>query len=121
MDEEIFIPITMFIAIALVFYYYLKSRHTERMAIIEKGVDQEQLNFLLKKNTDNGKNTGSFKLGAVLVGVGLALLAAPLAPFRHEGPFIAGLIFVLPGIALLFVYWILGKKKSEETENKPVD
>ena len=111
----------MFVAIALVLYYYLKARHTERMAIIEKGVDQEQLNFLLKKNTDNGRNTGSFKLGAVLVGVGLALLASPLAPIRHEGPFIAGLVFIFPGIALLFVYWMLAKKNSDASENKPVD
>ena len=56
-EFELFIPIVLFISIAMVLYHFIKARHTERMAIIEKGISEEQLTFLnrTKKISYTGK------------------------------------------------------------------
>ena len=105
MQEEILIPITMFVAISIVLYQFIKSRHSERMAIIEKGLNEEQLSYLLKSKKGMGSKSGwSLKLGAVLVGVGLAVVIGSIVPYDIQEEITTGLIFMLPGIGLLLVY-----------------
>lgn len=115
MQVEILIPITMFAAIAIVLYQFIKSRHSERMAIIEKGVNDEQLNYLLKSKRSAASNSNwSLKLGAVLVGVGLAVIIGSVVPYDMQEEITTGLIFMLPGVGLLLVY----KYSDNKTEDK---
>jgi Domain of unknown function (DUF6249) len=118
MDEAILIPITMFIATAIIMHQFLKTRHAERMSIIEKGLNEEQLSFLLKTKKRASSNEWSIKLGAILVGVGLAILIGNLAaPYDKVEEVVAGLIFIFPGIGLLLAYKFFGnKEENEETE-----
>ena len=103
MQEEILIPITMFLAIGVVLYHYVKTRHTERMAIIEKGLNDEQLRYF--KTRKRGIDSGwSIKLGSVLIGVGLAVVIGAMVPYDIQDSITVGLIFMLPGIGLLLVY-----------------
>lgn len=105
MQAEIFIPIAFFGSIAGVLYYFLKSRHNERMAIIDKGLNEEQLSYLLKtKKKEGSYSNWSLKLGAVLVGVGLAIVIGSIVPYDLQEEITAGLIFMFPGIGLLLVY-----------------
>jgi len=39
------IPISAVIAPMIIIYYFIKFRHSERMAIIDKGLDSEQLTY----------------------------------------------------------------------------
>ena len=112
MEEEILIPITMFVAIAIVLYQFLKSRHAERMAIIDKGLNEDQLSYLLRTKKSASSYDWSLKIGAVLVGVGLAVLLGTMAPYDYQEQVITGLVFLFPGIGLLVVYR-LGNKKLE--------
>jgi len=115
MQEEILIPITMFAAIAIVLYQFIKSRHSERMTIIEKGLNEEQLSYLLKSKKGMASNTNwSLKLGAVLVGVGLAVIIGAIVPYDLQEEITTGLIFMLPGVGLLLVY----KYSDNKTEDK---
>lgn len=114
MSEEIFIPITLFIAVAVILYHFLKSRHAERMAIIDKGLNEDQLSYLLKTKKKASSNEWSVKIGAILIGVGLAVVVGSLAPYDLQEQMITGLIFLLPGIGLLLAYWFLDKKTIEE-------
>ena len=114
MQEEIFIPITLFIAVAVILYHFLKSRHAERMAIIDKGLNEDQLSYLLKTKKKASSNEWSVKIGAILIGVGLAVVVGSLAPYDLQEQMITGLIFLLPGIGLLLAYWFLDKKTIEE-------
>ena len=114
MQGEIFIPITMFAAIGIVLYQFIKSRHAERMAIIDKGLSEEQLSYLLKSKKAMTNSTWSLKLGAVLVGVGLAVIIGSLVPYDLQEEFTTGLVFMLPGIALLLVYKYADIKTESE-------
>lgn len=116
MDEEILIPITLFIAIAVVLYHFLKSRHAERMSIIEKGLNEEQLSYLLRTKKSPSSSEWSLKLGAILIGVGLAVLIGTMAPYDIQDAVITGLIFLFPGIGLLLVYIFDNKKAKKEAE-----
>lgn len=113
MQEEILIPITFFIAVAIVLFNFLKSRHSERMAIIDKGLNEEQLSYLLRTKKAPSTNEWSLKLGAILIGVGLAVLLGTMAPYDVKEAVITGLIFLFPGIGLLLVYMFSGKKSEE--------
>ena len=115
MQGEFFIPITLFAAIGVVLYSFIKSRHTERMAIIEKGLNEEQLSYLMKtkRKTDYYSNW-SLKLGAVLIGIGLAIIIGSIVPYDVQGEITTGLIFMLPGIGLLLVYMFSDKKTAIE-------
>ncbi|KAA3618345.1 MAG: hypothetical protein D8M58_20815 [Calditrichaeota bacterium] len=117
MQEEIFIPLTLFVAMAVVIYQFIKTRHAERMSIIEKGLNEEQLSFLLRTKKRSTSNEWSVKLGALFVGVGLAILIGNIAaPYDLVEETVAGLIFLFPGIGLLLAYKFLDKKEDVNDE-----
>jgi predicted transporter len=68
--EGLIIGIVFFASVVLSFYFYLKARHTERMALIEKGL------FHMEKKPVK-KKTGliGLKIGLFLIGIGLGLLS----------------------------------------------
>jgi hypothetical protein len=112
---EFLIPITFFAAIAAVLYNFIKSRHSERMAIIEKGLNEEQLKYLLKSKKGMFVHSGwSVKLGAVLIGVGLAVIIGSMVPYDIQNEITTGLVFMLPGIGLLLVYRYAENKSTDE-------
>lgn len=67
--EGLIIGIVFFASVVLSFYFYLKARHTERMALIEKGLYSAERKSIKIK-------TGNFglKLGSLLIGLALGLL-----------------------------------------------
>lgn len=103
--EEILIPITLFVSIAVVLYNFVKTRHAERMAIIEKGLNEDQLKYLLNtKKKEVSLDSWSLKFGAILVGVGIAVIIGSLVPYDIQDEITVGSIFLLPGIGLMLVY-----------------
>ena len=98
------IPITFFISLAVLLYYFIQFRHAERMAIIDKGLEKEQLDFFMKQRTPSFRNTGmSIKFAAILTGIGLAMLIALFFPESLHDQVLGGLIFLLPGLGLLLI------------------
>lgn len=112
---EFLIPIVLFASMAIVIYYFIKFRNEERMAIIEKGLSDEQLSFFTKaKRKSLLSNEWTIKLSVLLIGVGLAVLIGNFVPYGYQDTTIVGLIFLLPGLGLLFVYRHLEGKEKEE-------
>jgi len=117
MQEEILIPLTLFVAAAVVLYQFIKSRHSERMAIIEKGVSDEQLSYLLRTKKRASSNDWSIKIGAISIGIGLAVILGNIAaPYDMVEEIVTGLIFLFPGIGLLLAYKFLGNNEEKEEE-----
>ncbi len=117
MEEEILIPMTLFVATAVVLYQFIKSRHAERMSIIDKGLNEDQLSFLLRTKKKEASNEWTIKIGAISIGIGLAILLGTIAtPYDLQDEIITGLIFLFPGIGLLLAYKYLGK--NEESQEK---
>lgn len=112
----IMIPITLFIVTGIVIYYLIKTRHQERMAIIERGAEGEALQYLSGKQKDKTADPSRWvKWGFILIAIGLAILIGN--QFDEEVTF--GLIFMLPGIGLLLYYAMFGKKEKEKEEITP--
>jgi hypothetical protein len=107
--SEVLIPITLFLAIAFVVFYYLRYRFQERQAIIEKGLSGEDLKILLgsrpRRETDG---SASAKYGILAICLGLAILIGN--QFSEET--VWGLVFLFPGIGLLVYHRFFMRKQA---------
>lgn len=81
MQEEVIILPVLFLVIFAVAYISITSRHRERMAMIDKGMD-------LGAVKDMDKGYSSLRNGLFLAGIGLGLLL---------GHLLARAMFTLPG------------------------
>lgn len=112
MNEEILIPIAMFAMIFGVVYISVSSKHRQRMAMIDKGMDPGNLSEKDRafKNLRNG-------IFLAAIGIGL-LIGRGLEPMFHNSPeddnplsyFVS--IFICCGLALIVHHFIVGKKQQ---------
>jgi len=111
MQEEIFIPIVMFLVVGVVIYQFIKNRHEERMALIEKtDISPELKNVLRIQPVYPAK--GVVKWAFLLLGLGLALAIGGFVDPYVDEMVVGGLIFGLPGIMLLIYYKIYGNAEN---------
>ncbi|MFZ1728492.1 MAG: hypothetical protein WBQ23_13645 [Bacteroidota bacterium] len=126
MDGELFIPITMFVAMAVVIWKFIDSRQKVRTIALEKGTVDENFKYLfgtLRQFGSESKPSGyvALKWGLATLLIGAALLISiPLQAFRwaqiHQGELITGLIFTAGGLGFLIYYAIVAG--AEKKENK---
>lgn len=103
----IIVPPFFFAAIAFSLYFFMKSRHRERMALIEKGSDLSQ--FYTKKK--NGSNILKFALLFIGFALGLFLgfILDSYTKVQSEVAYFS-MIFLFGGISLLSYYVIHSRK-----------
>ena len=108
MNEEVLIPMTMFICAFGILYVYFTTRHKERLSLIEKGADPAL--FQSKKSWGNT----SMRIGMFLVGIALGILTgnilAETTQLKDEVAYFS-MIFLFGGTSLILYYLILEKKK----------
>ena len=101
MQEEILIPISMFLVLFGIFYLYLSTRNKERLALIEKGADASIFNI--------GKRSGSswkvivLNLAFLLMGIGLGVFIANVLETYtglDDNSVYPALIFFMAGVGL---------------------
>jgi len=109
---EVFIPITLFTITGVILYYWLKSRHELKMAILEKGTNADELKYLLGSYKKFYNKQSPAKWGLILISIGLAIITGSIfqSITYMEEEITFGLVFLFPGIALLFYYHTIGKK-----------
>ncbi|MBN1406936.1 MAG: hypothetical protein JW956_04065 [Calditrichaceae bacterium] len=114
MEEEIFIPIVLFVSIAFILYSYLRYRYLERQAILEKGMSIEELKEIFKSTAKSKNESGAnmAKWGIILIAIGLAILIGSY--FSDE--VMGALIFILPGAGLLLYYKLFATKAIKHIE-----
>jgi len=111
----IVIPLAFFAAIGIPVYEHIRSRHRERMALIEKGIVGEDVKYLYSGSTAKSNPYGALKWGLIFVFVGVGILIAQLLwAFldADEGIYFA-LISIGAGVALLLFYRIALKRQKE--------
>jgi hypothetical protein len=108
-------------AIALIFFFtsiivivggMILTRHKERMTIIDKGLQTEEIKALYMRGVWKTNPLNSLKWGMLLIALGLAILGGMWLHEVYmvkEGA-IAGLIALLGGAALLMFYLIASRK-----------
>ncbi len=118
MDEEILIPITMFIATAVILWKFIDSRQQIRAMALEKGNIDENMKYLFtSQHKPNRFAALKWGLAGLLIGLAL-LLSIPLQAFSwaqiHQGELITGLIFTGGGLAFLIYYLMVAKAEARE-------
>lgn len=93
---------------------FILTRHKERMALIEKGTDAEDIKSLYARERRLFSPLANLKWGMILIGVGVAILLAMWLRDVYmvgEGVF-PGMIALLGGIALIVYYFIAQRKAT---------
>ncbi len=124
MNSEVPIFITMFICISVIAYFIIKARikqrelvHKERMAIIEKGQTDVQLNFESMRTTRAPRIilTRYLAFGLFLIGIGIAFLSGHYYmsdSFEKAGMAVAGFFFLSPGLMMFLFYVYMSHKEK---------
>ncbi len=110
---EFFIPIFFFICVAIIWGAHIVSRHRERMTIIEKGLNPEELKTLYANNWRFAASPlSSLKWGILLVMVGAGLMIGLWLQETYyvSGGIVPGLMAVAGGLGLVIFYFIAPKK-----------
>ena len=101
MQEEILIPISLFLVIFGIFYLYISTRNKERLALIEKGADASIFN--LGKRSGSSWKVTVINLAFLLMGLGVGFLFANILETYtnlDEGPIYPSMIFLMSGVGL---------------------
>ncbi|MBA7516684.1 hypothetical protein ES705_08732 [subsurface metagenome] len=62
---SVLVPLAFFAAIVLSLFFYYRSRHQERMAMIEKGIEL--------KNAKSGRPLQALKIGVLSIGIAFGI------------------------------------------------
>ncbi|MBK7636300.1 MAG: DUF6249 domain-containing protein [Saprospiraceae bacterium] len=109
MASQIIATIGLFITLIVLIVTFFKTRHTERMALINSGRTARIF------DEKDGESNGSLKVGLLLLSVGLGLLIGMIVDsILHTEPtgvFVS--ILVLGGMSLIiYHFYIEGKRKE---------
>lgn len=114
---ELLIPIVstiaFFTAIVIPLFVHIRSRHRERMALIEKGIVNEDVKYLYSHPRISPYS--SLKWGLMFLFVGIAIAVAMLWETYTEvtEAIYFALIFIAAGAALIVFYKIALKRLRE--------
>jgi len=108
----VIIGIVFFASVVLSLYFYLRARHTERMALIEKGMYTAERKSVKIK-------TGNFglKLGSLLIGIALGLLVGYILDYYsviEENVSYFSMILLFGGFSLVANHIFESKKNKIE-------
>ena len=111
MIGEIFIVLTIFAAITLIFWIFITNRNKERMALIENGADASL--FTTKRNNNK---LSTLKWGMLLLGIGVGILAgnilANYTSLEEPVPYFS--MILLFGGSSLISYYLLERKINKQ-------
>ena len=117
-----FIVTLLFVSVVWGWYFYLKIRNKERMALIEKDKDVSEI--YARPKSKSGFHFPWLKIGIITTGFSVgwivALLILELVLRQPEGnyriaaePFILGIIFLFTSVSILVAYFA-DKSKNKE-------
>ncbi len=109
MHAEVFIPITMFMAIFGVLYVFLITRNKERMAMIEKDVDPNK--FLTKP-----RRIG-LKIGMLAMGIALGILIGQVlaaTTVLEEEVATMSMVFFFGGMGLVANHFVMKREEQKD-------
>ena len=106
---EFLVGIFFFICVAVIWGAYILSKHRERMTIIEKGLNPEDMKTLYAKNWRFAASPlTSLKWGILLVMVGAGLLIGLWlhSMYYLADGFVPGIMAVAGGLGLVIFYFV---------------
>ena len=119
---ELLIPIIAIIGafsvIGIPLYQHIRTRHLERMALIEKGIVSEDVKYLYYKPSSINNPYGYLKWGLIFLFVGLGFLIPLLLSYFSDGAITLSLALVPIGVGIaLLIYYRIALKFRDEGES----
>ncbi|HHL52832.1 MAG TPA: hypothetical protein ENJ39_05600 [Flammeovirgaceae bacterium] len=104
--------IVVFGTLLAIVYILVSSRHKERLALIEKGMDAGKL------KASGGCRFCSLKIALLAIGIGIGILLGNLLDINGLDEDVAypAMIFIMGGIGLLSGYLIANRHARKNTE-----
>ncbi|MDO1499961.1 hypothetical protein Q2T40_07440 [Winogradskyella maritima] len=115
MDEDILIPISLFLAVFGIVYLYFSTRNKERLALIEKGADAS-IFMKGKQHTAPIWKVLILNLALLLMSLGIGVFIASIMHYNlgvHDGIAFPGTLLLMAGIGL-FVGFNMTKNLDKE-------
>ena len=111
--EEVLVPLIAIVSIAAVFIAYFTNRNRERMAMIEKGIQSDEIKAMHAKEVHRDP-LNSLKWGIIFTLAGIAIVLGNYLrdQYRVDDPIIIGMICLFVGIGLVLFYLIASKKSG---------
>ena len=117
----ILVPLAFFGVVATVLLKHFETRHKERMAMIDKGVNPADFKSTTPFRLWQGSVLSNLKWGLLFVFAGIGLLVGLQLEYYFrfdEGSVIFGTILIAGGLALIIFYFIAAKKLKEKKEDE---
>jgi hypothetical protein len=113
-DQEIIIPVTLFLVIAAIFIVAIVTRHRERIMMMEKGLTSEEMKSMYLKDVRRDP-LSSLKWGIVIMMAGFAAFVGILLHqyFRVDDGIILGMLCLFVGVGLIIFYLLAVKKANK--------
>ena len=104
-----FITLILFVAAAIIIYKFIVSKHKERMAMIEKGLVNSEMDSRKYSRVSTIRNAILF------ISIGIGLLLVSVIDFES---FVADLsvLLIVGGVGFI-VYYLMVLKRMDETED----
>ena len=114
--EPFVVVLVVFGSIGAVLWRWIDTRHRERMAMIEKGVNAQDLKGTPMKDWFRANPLSSLKWGLLATFVGIGLIVASWldrAYYMHDSIYVSSML-VAGGLALIIFYFIAARKAKQE-------
>lgn len=114
--EPIFVTFIVFGTTGLIIYRWIETRHKERIAMIEKGVNPADFKGASLKEMFRPNPLSSLKWGLLAMFVGLGLMLATYLErnlYWHDSVYPASML-IFGGLALILFYGIASRKMKQE-------
>lgn len=100
----------LFASVFFGWYFYLKARNKERMALIEKNADVSEIFKPMKLKFNF--NFPWFKIGMMITGIGLGLVTAIILStfIRVRNELVPSLMLLFGGLSMVIAYYLEKQK-----------
>lgn len=110
-----------FLVIGIPLYQHIRTRHHERMALIEKGIVTEDVKYLYHKPPAESSPAGYLKWGLIFLFAGLGFLIPLLLFIFFDGEMALSIALVPIGVGIaLLIYYRIALKHRDEGESVSV-
>jgi hypothetical protein len=103
----------------IIIFWWLYTRHRERMRLIEKGLTPEEVKSYFKHEARRGTPFSTLKWGILLAFVGLGIFLANLFEELYEisEGVMTGMIIFSAGLGFI-VYFLIASSQAKEDKNE---
>ena len=106
----------------IIIFWWLYTRHRERMRLIEKGLTPDEVKSYFTSTNNKPKNPFSaLKWGILITFLGLGIFIANMLEdkFDMSDGMTTGLVFVFAGVGFILYFMLVKNRIGNDSKNNP--